>query len=210
MGAIAIVFDLDRALIDSRAAWCYALEESMLATCGNRISARDLYAEYGTRPIGDALTVLVPDHSRRSQCEALFTSMSQRSAMKRLLVFDGIGMTLDELRGARVELGAISRLPHELARKQIDSTGIDRFLSVLEATDENQPWEPLRLIERSATFLEVRLSAIRYVGAEAEERTLQACGVDAWCAGWAVPDPTGGPRALGRPRDLLAAAASRR
>jgi phosphoglycolate phosphatase-like HAD superfamily hydrolase len=136
--------------------------------------------------------------------------MSQRSAMKRLLVFDGIGMTLDELRGARVELGAISRLPHELARKQIDSTGIDRFLSVLEATDEDQPWEPMRLIERSAAFLEVRLSAIRYVGAEAEVRTLQACGVDAWCAGWAVPDPTGGPRALGRPRDLLAAAASRR
>jgi phosphoglycolate phosphatase-like HAD superfamily hydrolase len=204
MAPRAIVFDLDRTLIDSRAAWCYAIEESVLATCGNRISARELYDEYGTRPIGDALSVVIADYARRRQCERLVASMVERSAMKRLLVFEGIGMALDELRGARVELGAISRRPHQLARKQIESTGIDRFLSVLEATEPGAPWNPRLLLERSAEFLEVDVEAIRYVGTEADAGDLGV--IDAWWANWATTSPARGQRALERPRDLVAAA----
>jgi phosphoglycolate phosphatase-like HAD superfamily hydrolase len=210
MSPAAIVFDLDRTLIDSRAAWCYAIEESVLAACGHRISARELYDEYGTRPIYDALSVVVSDYRRRSQCERLFAGMSERSAMKRLLVFEGIGMALDELRGARVELGAVSRLPHQLARKQIESTGIDRFLSVLEATEEGTPWAPRELLDRSAAFLEVGLAAIRYVGTEEDANSLMMLGIDAWWADWATPSPRGGPNALERPRDLAAAASIQR
>jgi beta-phosphoglucomutase-like phosphatase (HAD superfamily) len=209
MARAAIIFDLDRVLIDSRAAWCYALEESVLSTCGNRVSVRELYDEYHTRPVDDALSVLVPDFARRDRCAAMFARMSQRSAMKRLLVFDGLGMALDELRGMRIDVGAISRNPHAVARKQIESTGIDRFLAVLEATGEGECWDAAALVGRAARYLETDERRALYVGIEPDVDKLEAAGLPAIRAGW-VPSqlPAGRPQ-VARPRDLVAGVAKR-
>ena len=159
-----IVFDLDRTLIDSRRAWCYAIEESLLATRGERIDARHLAEEYQHRPWRDAISIVEPERQHQDRCVRLCEAMYARSAMKRLLVFDGIGMMLDELRSARIEVGAISRLPHQLARKQIESTGLERFVTVLESVCDDEPWDAL---PRTPGFLLV-------VGTRAEDRRLVA------------------------------------
>jgi phosphoglycolate phosphatase-like HAD superfamily hydrolase len=168
-----------------------------------------LYDEYHTRPVGDALSVLVPDFARRDRCAAMFARMSQRSAMKRLLIFDGLGMALDELRGMRIDVGAISRNPHALARKQIESTGIDRFLAVLEATGDGECWDAAKLVRRAAAYLETNERRALYVGIEADVGQLEAAGLPAIHAGWATIAPPASARQLARPSDLVTGIAPR-
>ena len=97
--------------------------------------------EYRRRPWRDSLAILLDDADERRRAEELCERIAGRSAMKRLLVFDGTGMALDEIRGGRIEIGAISRLPHATALKQAQATGVDRFLTVLSATPEGEGWD---------------------------------------------------------------------
>ncbi|MGH2610573.1 MAG: hypothetical protein ACRDHF_15945, partial [Tepidiformaceae bacterium] len=90
----ALIFDLEEALLDRRNAWQYAIEESIAAVCGERLSARELVAEYRMRPWSHALSVLVADRHRQVDVEQVCATMYERSAMKRLLVHEGIGMAL--------------------------------------------------------------------------------------------------------------------
>ena len=127
------VFDLNRALIDSRPAWRYAIEESVISVTGKRVSAGPLVEEYHQRPWRHALGILVRDPEEANRCEALCVEMHGRSAMKRLLVFEGIGMALDALRAERIDMAGVTRLAHRTAMKQVQSTGLDRFLAYVAA-----------------------------------------------------------------------------
>src|SRR6185312_5356030 len=131
VGPKAVIFDLDEALLDQRRAWQYAVEESVAMVCNRRIDASRLVAEYRGRPWGHALAVVVDEPAERLRCCELCVTVFERSGLKRLLVHEGIGMGLDAVRAAHVEMGAISRSRHNLALKQVQSTGLDRFLAVL-------------------------------------------------------------------------------
>ena len=179
----AVIFDLDRCLIDSRNAWRYCIEESIAAATGRRLDAAALVAEYHTRPWLDALSVLTGERAEAHRCEELCATMFERSAMKKLLVFEGIGMALDALRGERMELGAISRLPHALAVKQVQSTGLDRFVAVVAAG----PWAPADQVGRCLAFLEAPAEACAFVSGEAIDlRAVAALGLTAYLAAWAA------------------------
>jgi len=179
----AVIFDLDRCLIDSRNAWRYCIEESIAAATGRRPDAAALVDEYHTRPWLDALSILTGDRSEAHRCEELCATMFERSAMKKLLVFEGIGMALDGLRGERMELGAISRLPHALAVKQVQSTGLDRFVAVVAAG----PWAPAEQVGRCLAFLEAPAEACAFVsGTEGDLRLALSLGLAAYRAGWAA------------------------
>ena len=116
MGAIrAVVFDLDDALLDRRPAWRYALEEAAISVTGRRVDARPLEDEYHRRPWRHAAAILLPDRGEAERAAELADQMFRRSALKRLLVHEGIGMALDHLRAARIEMGGISREAHALA-----------------------------------------------------------------------------------------------
>ncbi|MCA9824330.1 MAG: HAD family hydrolase [Dehalococcoidia bacterium] len=196
-----IVFDLDRTLIDSRRAWCYAIEESLLATRGERIDARHLAEEYQHRPWRDAISIVEPERQHQDRCVRLCEAMYARSAMKRLLVFDGIGMMLDELRSARIEVGAISRLPHQLARKQIESTGLERFVTVLESVCDDEPWDAPELVARCSSFLET--AALCYVGTAEDVESVAALGMPSYIATWPGSSPGHVREALSTPRALI-------
>ena len=198
-----VIFDLDRTLIDSRRAWCYAIEETILATRGERIDAGPLADEYQYRPWRDAMSILEPERRRLERCIVLCEAMYARSAMKRLLVFDGIGMMLDELRGARVEVGAISRLPHQLARKQIESTGLERFVTVLESVAGDEEWHAPSLVERCAAFLET--AALTYVGVDRDVERVGAMGLRCFTATWCGDGADSREGSLESPRALLTA-----
>ena len=183
----AVVFDLDRCLIDSRAAWRYCIEEAIAAAGGRRVSAADLVEEYHLRPWRHALGVLLDSPETVERCEGLAQTMFERSGMKKLLVHEGVGMALDALRAERIELGGISRSPHITALKQVQSTGLDRFLAVLSATPAGERWTPLPRFEHCVAFLEAPPAESAFVSGEpADLREVAGRGVRAFAAGWAA------------------------
>jgi hypothetical protein len=112
--------------------------------------------------------------------------MYGRSALKKLLVHDGIGMALDRLRGDRIEMGAISREPHAMALKQVQSTGLDRFLSVLSATPVDAPWDPAARVAECLAFLERAATQSAFVSGEGDDlAAVGSAGVKPWTAAWA-------------------------
>ncbi len=182
----ALIFDLDRCLIDSRNAWRYCVEESLAAALNRRLSAAELVEEYHVRPWRDALGVLV-DPREAQRCEELCETMFGRSAMKKLLVHEGVGMALDALRGERVELGAISRLPHALALKQVQSTGLDRFVAVLSSTPDGEAWRPAERVADCLAFLESPPTESAFASGDSRDRAaVAASGLAVFAAGWAA------------------------
>lgn len=180
----AIIFDLDRCLIDPRKAWRYCIEEAIAAAAGRRVDASDLVEEYHTRPWRDALGVLA-EAGERERLEDLCTTMFERSAMKKLLVHEGVGMALDALRGERIELGAISRLPHGVAVKQVQSTGLDRFLAVVATTPPAERWDPGARIVQCLAFLEAEARRSAFVSGERRDREAAArAGLRPYAASW--------------------------
>lgn len=181
----AIIFDLDRCLIDSRRAWRYCVEESLAVATDRRVSALELVDEYHVRPWRDALSILANSNEDLARCHDLCESMYERSAMKQLLVYEGVGMALDALRGERIEIGAISRQPHARAVKQVQSTGLDRFVAVLSATPAGEPWDPLERARTCLRFLEAAETDSVFVSGEPHDlRTLAGAGLAAVVAGW--------------------------
>jgi phosphoglycolate phosphatase-like HAD superfamily hydrolase len=182
----AVIFDLDRCLIDSRAAWRYCIEESFAAACNRHVSALELADEYHVRPWRDALSVISNAPDEVVRCERLCDAMFERSAMKKLLVHEGVGMALDSLRGERIELGAISRLPHSLAVKQVQSTGLDRFLAVLSATPAGARWDPAERVATCLRFLESPAAKAAFISGDDRDLDIAArAGLAAFAAGWA-------------------------
>lgn len=188
----ALIFDLDRCVIDPRPAWCYCIEESIAAAEGLRKSARELIDEYHQRPWHHALGVLLDSPEVVTRCAELSQAMFERSGMKKLLVHEGVTMALDALRVERIELGAVSRMPHGVAVKQIHSTGLDRFLAVLSATPPGEDWNPATRFDHCLRFLEASAAASAFVsGEERDLLKVMALGTTGFAAGWApsLADP---------------------
>jgi phosphoglycolate phosphatase-like HAD superfamily hydrolase len=187
-----VIFDLDRALLDSRPAFCYTLEEAIVAVTGRRISARDLADEYHVRPWRDALRVLLDDPHERDACQALCQQYAERSALKRILVFEGVGMTLDALRAERIDIAAITRAPYRLARKQAESTGLDRFFSLV-APPQDARFDPAAQLAQCLRLLETDGSETAFVAPGRFERSAaERLGAIAFTAAWAVDHDAGG------------------
>lgn len=189
----AVVFDLDEALIDARAAWRYTLEEALMAVANRRIDARPLAEEYRRRPWRDSLAVVLDGADERRRAEALCGRMAASSALKRLLVHEGAGMALDEIRGARIEIGAASRAPHGLALKQAQATGLDRFLAVLSATPEGAGWDPAARAADCLAWFARPPGECLFVGIERRDlEAAGALGMAAAGAAWAETADAGG------------------
>ncbi|MCY3647635.1 MAG: HAD hydrolase-like protein [Chloroflexi bacterium] len=197
----AVIFDLDETLIDSRPAWRYTLEETLMSVANRRIDARPLVEEYHRRPWRDSLAIVLDDGEERHRAEELCERIEGRSAMKRLLVFDGTGMALDDIRAARIEFGAISRLPHAIALKQTQATGVDRFLTVLSATPEGEAWAVGTRAAECLSYFGREAEGCVFVGAEARDiEAARGMGLVGLRAGWS-------PRAQGDGGGELAAPA---
>jgi phosphoglycolate phosphatase-like HAD superfamily hydrolase len=199
----AVIFDLDEALLDRRRAWQYAVEEAVAGICGERVSAAGLLEEYRRRPAEHALAVLVAEPSARARCAERWRAIFYRSAMKRLLVHDGVGMGLDRLVQARIEVGAISREPHSVARKQVESTGLDRFVTVLSATPAGEGWQPGERIAECLAFLERPAGDCAFLGIDrlglGEARN---GGLRTFAARWAWQEGDCNERAIQSPGQL--------
>lgn len=183
----AVLFDLDTVLIDNSVAWRYTIEESIASVCGRRISAEPLADAYRGRPWRHALAVILEDRAEIERCEQLCEVMTLRSSMKRLTVYEGTGMALDTLRGARIEMGVITRAEHSLALKQIQSTGLDRFLSVLAPTPRGELWEPAERLADCLRFLEQPSHACAFISADPLDLAVgTAAGFHCFVAQWAV------------------------
>ena len=179
------VFDLDEVLIDSRRAWQYSIEEAVAALCGRRIGAGALVGEYRRRPWAHALSVLVDEPELRAKAADLAQEMYERSALKRLLVHEGIGMALDRVRSHRIEIGAVTRLPHGFALKQVQSTGLDRFITVLAATPAGEAWNLVTRITQCRTFTEHTSEEVDYIADDPTELARAAgCGARVFFAAW--------------------------
>lgn len=198
------VFDLDRVLIDSRPAWRYAIEESVISVTGKRVSAAPLVEEYHQRPWRHALAVLVDNAADAGRCEALCVEMHGRSAMKRLLVFEGIGMALDALRAERIDMAGVTRLDLRTAMKQVQSTGLDRFLAYVAAPRAGQAFNFEDLFRACCNVLESGPQQVAAVVAGAgDQETAMAAGGVAYCPLWAPgAEPAG--IAIAEPADMLA------
>ena len=202
----AVIFDLDETLIDSRPAWRYTLEETLMSLANRRIDASLLVEEYRRRPWRDSLAILLDDADERRRAEVLCERIAGRSAMKRLLVFDGTGMALDEIRGGRIEIGAISRLPHAVALKQAQATGVDRFLTVLSATPEGEGWDAGARASECLSYLGREPDACVFVGAEARDvETARGLGLVALRAAWSAVAGDGRGEGLRAPMDTAKA-----
>ncbi len=196
-----VVFDLDEALLDRVPAWVYAIEQAVLSVTGKRVQPVTLAAEYHTRPWHHALEVLLSDRGDIERCAELSAAMFQRSALKRLLVHQGMGMALDRLRGARVEMGAVSHERHADALRQVQSTGLDRFLTILSATGEGEHWDVKERIEACLQFAEQSSARAAFVSHDARDLGAAAeMGLAPFAATWvagavagfaAIPDPPG-------------------
>ena len=196
----AVVFDLDETLIDSRAAWRYTLEEALMSVANRRIDAGPLAGEYHRRPWRESLAIVLDGAEERRRAEELCERIAGRSAMKRLLVFEGTGVALDEIRGAHIEIGAISRLPHATALKQAQATGVDRFLTVLSATPEGAGWDARARAAECLAYFGREPETCVFVGAEARDvEGARALGLAALRAGWAPATEAGGGAALASP-----------
>ncbi len=209
-GPKAAIFDLDETLIDSRRAWEYALEQAVLAVTGQRIDPRPLVDEYRLRDWCDAVAIVVSGRIEQEHAATLAAEMFSRSALKRLLVHEGIGMALDVLRGDAIEIGAISRFPHRLALQQTQSTGLDRFLAVLAATPAGERVDVTARLNACLTFLEYPATDCAFVSGEAAALTsATSAGYVAFEASWAAANTTGF-RPVGHPGELRNALSSRR
>jgi phosphoglycolate phosphatase-like HAD superfamily hydrolase len=199
--ARAVIFDLDEALLRQDAAWRYTIEEAVAGTLGERISAAGLIAEYRGRPWRHAVSMFVREPRLQDEAVALCDEIYRRSALKKLLVFDGLGMALDELRGARIEMAAISRQDHALARKQVESTGLERFIAALSAS-AGEPWLPGDRITDCLRFLNAPPGSAAFIGSRREDFVAaSALGLSAFSAAWAGDG--GWPRRIGSPRELV-------
>jgi phosphoglycolate phosphatase-like HAD superfamily hydrolase len=197
----AVLFDLDDALLDRAPAWRYALEEAVISVTGRRIDATPLVGEYLSRPWRHVLRVVLADPREIERCAELCPQMFYRSAMKRLLVHEGLGMALDHLRGARMDMGAISHEPHGNAIKQIQSTGLDRFLTVLSATPAGAPWDPTARLDECLGFIERPADVCAFVSAdEGDGAAAAAMGMAWYRPGWASETENAGPLVV--PGDL--------
>ncbi len=78
----AIIFDLDEALLDSRGAWQYAVEEAIASVCARQIDAGPLAMEYRRRPLQHALVILVDDPIQRERCDQLCREILSRGGME--------------------------------------------------------------------------------------------------------------------------------
>jgi len=202
----SVIFDLDETLIDSRTAWRYTLEETLMSVANRRIDARPLVDEYHRRPWRDSLSILLDNPEEQQRAQELCERIAGRSAMKRLLVFDGTGMALDEIRGAHIEIGAISRSPHAVALKQAQATGLDRFLTVLSATPEGDDWEVGTRAGECLSYFGREASRCIFVGAEARDvEEARGLGVIALRAGWLPGTEAPAGEALGSPAAAAAA-----
>lgn len=187
----AIVLDLDTAVIDRRRAWQYAVEEAVLSVTGERATAAPLVDEYHTRSFGDAVSVLVSDSALRERCIAVAEQFFRRSALKRLLVFDGIGMALDRMRGERVEIGGITRESHRDALRQLESTGVDRFLTVLSPTNAGR-WNPVERFQECIAYMGRIPGDTAFFSAVARDVELVArTGATGAFAAWAASEGAG-------------------
>jgi phosphoglycolate phosphatase-like HAD superfamily hydrolase len=205
----AVIFDLDRVLLDARPAWRYTVEEAVVMATGRRIDASPLIDEYLHRPWAHALAILLDSAEERARCEDLCARITERSGMKRLLVHEGIGMGLDAVRAGRIEMGAISRAPHAIALKQAQSTGLDRFLSVLSATPTGEPWRPAERIAHCLRFLEREPAACAFVGTDDHDLAeAETAGLRPLTAGWVRTTNRGAVPSVAQPSDLLAALAA--
>lgn len=198
----AVIVDLDEVLLLREPAWRYALEEAVAAATGERVDAARISSEYRFRPWRQALAVVLRDAAAAPRVEALCQDMYERSAMKRLLVQDGVGMVLDRFRGEGVEVGAVSREPHHVARKQIESTGIDRFLAALSARGPKAS-DMLAAVYDCVAFMEHEARVCAFVGPDPEVlRLAEAAGLSVFEAAWEQP-ASGQFAALESPRALL-------
>lgn len=185
----AVLFDLDTVLIDNEAAWRYTIEEAVASVSGRRISAQPLAEAYRRRPWRHALEVVLQDRAEIERCEQLCEVMTLRSSMKRLMVYEGTGMALDALRGSRIEMGVITRAEHSLALKQIQSTGLDRFLSVLAPTKQGERWDPAERLADCLRFIEQPAHACAFIAADRLDLAAgSAAGFHCFAAQWAVGD----------------------
>lgn len=199
----AVIFDLDETLIDRRPAWRYTIEEAVAAVTGRRVHAGALVEAYHRRPWADALRVVLDDPATVVRCIAMCERMYARSSMKRLLVHDGVGMALDVLREGRIDIGAISRAPEDVARKQVESTGLDRFLAVLAATPGGTRWSPAERYEECRRYLRHEARACLFVGADPIDLAdVSRSGAMTCRAGWAAGAEGDGPEGLRHPREL--------
>ncbi|MCL6508003.1 MAG: HAD hydrolase-like protein, partial [Bryobacteraceae bacterium] len=180
------------------------IEEAVAAVTGRRISARDLADAYHTRPWRDALRILLDDPRECDAAEDLCLQYAARSALKRLLVFEGVGMALDALRAEQIDMAAITRHPYALARKQIESTGLDRFFSLVVPPPGGR-FDPAAQLAECFRLLETAPAETAVVAPGSFERTAaERAGAIAVAAGWSVEhDP--GPGEVAAPRDLLEA-----
>ena len=187
-----VIFDLDRAIIDARPAFAYAVEEAVAAVTGRRISARDLADAYHTRPWRDALRILLDDPRECDAAEDLCLQYAARSALKRLLVFEGVGMALDALRAEQIDVAAITRHPYQLARKQIESTGLDRFFALVVPPPAGR-FDPAAQLAEAFRLLETAPAETAVVAPGRFERTAaERAGAVAVAAAWAVEHDPGG------------------
>jgi hypothetical protein len=198
------VFDFDRALIDPRPAWRYTIEEAVVSVTGQRVQAAQLVEEYHTRPFRHALAILVPSAADSVRCEGLCREMFHRSAMKRLLVHEGAAMALDAMRGERIDIAGISRLPHAVVMKQAQSTGLDRFLAILAATREGEDWDPAARFAECLRFLECDPGESAFISPETLDcRAVQHSGAAVFGSAWSPGAGGPGEGAIASPRDVL-------
>ncbi|HNM77045.1 MAG TPA: HAD hydrolase-like protein [Tepidiformaceae bacterium] len=198
----AVIFDLDRCLIDARNAWRFCVEESIAAAVGERVDAGPLVEEYHTRPWRDVLSILTQP-ADAARCAGLCEVMLARSAMKKLLVHEGVGMALDALRSELIELGAISRLPHAVAIKQVQSTGLDRFLAVVATTPANERWDPAARVRQCLTFLEAEAAKAAFVSGDRWDREeSRRAALRPYAAAWA-PSAEVDDRPIPAPGDVV-------
>ena len=108
----------------------------------------------------------------------------------------------DRFRGEGVEIAAVSREPHHIARKQAESTGIDRFLSALSARGTSTD-AVLNAVDDCLAFMEHEIGRCALVSPD--ERVLRdAAGRGLRCfeAAWGHA-ASGQFPVLKAPRDLL-------
>lgn len=190
----AIVFDLDETLIDNAPAWLYSVEEALISVTGRRESARPLLAEYRRRPIRDVFGILTRTREESMRCEQLFTMMYGRSALKKLLVHPGVGMALDQVRGVRIEMAAITRLAHGPAMRQIESTGLDRFFAVMSPTPPGEAWSVTERIRDCLGYLERAPANCVFVsGEKADLDSASSTAIACYEAAWVAAEKTGYP-----------------
>jgi phosphoglycolate phosphatase-like HAD superfamily hydrolase len=182
----AVVFDLDEVLLDRARAWQYALEEGVAMACGRRIDGGPLVEEYLRRPWKHAVAVVVADAALRDSCEAACEEIYQRGAQKRLLVHDGVGMGLDWVRSAQLPIGVISREPHSVALKQLQSTGLDRFMAVLSPTAAGVPWDSGARVSECISYLQFEARQCVFIsGDDCDLEAAEQLGCQGMLAAWA-------------------------